>query len=196
MRIRKYLWGVVCLFVAGGAVADGDGSAACDAPVYDTFRPVRQTEPSALVAIEVNMAPVAKLRVPDGFRRWGVLPHGSLGLGAHPEGVRALLHYDTPETVAVHQEGISPADFNRSVFRGSSEMGCRYLKALHLEGSDYRLYRRFDNGAELFAYGMASEHHFTLIRRDKADLVLEGVFYGVTRQSFELILSTIEMEET
>jgi len=170
-------------------------AAACDVPHFESFQPtsVPQTNPD-LVAVEFAMQPVATLRIPSGFVKWGAFPYGSVGFGEHPHGIVGVLGYETRESVSVHKEGATPADFMLSIFRGLDETGCEYMKGQGLPDEDYRLHATLDGGAELFAYGKVSTHHFYVIRPDKPDYVLNGLFKNISRADFEVILSTIRSQ--
>ncbi len=167
----------------------------CNVPAFETFIPKVTSRPGAEAPyIELGMEPVARLRIPGGFTRWGTLPYGSVVFGAHPKGISGGIAYETRATLAVHLNTISPAKFMASVFKGLDGTGCRYLAGQQLEDQDYRLHTQYANGAELFAFGKSGKHHFYLIRSDKPDYVLNGLFKGISRAEFESILSTIHFQ--
>lgn len=168
-------------------------SAACKAPQFETFaqQQISADNNAHLTSIEVEMQPVATLRMPSGFTKLGSLPYGSVIFGGHPKGISAVLTYETEQTIAVHEKGVTPAFFMLSLFKGLNKTGCRYMEGQRLADEDYRLYAKFDKGAELFAYGKSSTHHFYLIHPNKPNLVLNGLFKNISRPEFEMILSTI-----
>lgn len=63
----------------------------------------------------------------------------------------------------------------------------------HVRGSPirHRLHAALAGGAELFAYGKADTHRFHVIRADRPEHVLSGMFKNISRAEFEIILSTI-----
>jgi hypothetical protein len=65
------------------------------------------------------------------------------------------------------------------------------LHGYQLELQDYRLHAVFSGTGELFAFGKEDRHQFYLIRIDKPDVVLSGMFRNIDRIEFESILSTI-----
>lgn len=170
-------------------------AALCDAPHFETFRPasVQNNRPD-LVAVEYAAQPVATLRIPSGFSKWGAFPYGSVGFGGHPKRIVGVLGYESRESVSVHKEGATPADFVRSIFRGLDETGCDYMKRQGLAHEDYRLHANLALGAEMFAYGSGMTHHFYVISADQPDYVLNGMFKNISRAEFEVILSTIEVK--
>lgn len=165
-------------------------AATCSVPEFETFAAVANSasEPESVL---VEMQPVATLRVPSGFAKIGILPNGSLGLGQHPKNISAVLGFETKESVAVHKKGAKPAPFMLSIFKGLNTVGCRYLQGYQLEAQDYRLHGNLGGNAELFAYGKGDRHQFYLIRTDKPDFVLSGLFRNIDRAGFEAILSTL-----
>lgn len=183
MRHKSIL--LAFLLLPGIAVA-----AVCSVPQFDNFN-TRASGGSVAESLLVEMQPVATLRIPSGFSKIGVLPNGSLGLGQHPKNISALLGFETKESVSIHKKGAKPAAFMLSIFKGLNAVGCRYLQDYQLETQDYRLHANFGGGAELFAYGKGDRHQFYLIRADKPDFVLSGLFKNIDRIEFEAILSTL-----
>lgn len=169
--------------------------AACEVPHFENFIPeaVKRPDPR-LTAIEIGMQPVATLRIPDGFTKWGSLPDGSIVFGRHPSGIAGGIGYETRETVAVHRKGVAPSDFVRAIFYGLDETGCTYLKGQKLAQQDYRLHASLGKDAELFAFGTGERHHFYIVRGDQPDFVLNGLIKGISRSEFESILSTIQLQ--
>ena len=167
----------------------------CNVPVFDRFVLSNVAGNSDNLPLQIDMQPVAQLRMPTGFLKIGVLPSGSIGLGEHQNGVSALFGFETNSSVSVHKEGVTPAKFILSVFKGLDSDGCRYLESYQLESQDYRLHANLGKGAELFAFGKGGRHQFYLIRPDKPDFVLTGLLKNVSRMEFESILSTINIIE-
>jgi hypothetical protein len=164
----------------------------CKAPAFDEF-----TVSSAAVPIanlRVTMQPVAELRIPSGFSKVGALPSGSIGFGQHPRDISAVLGFETRESVSVHKKGAKPGAFMLSVFKGLDAVACRYLRGFQLESEDYRLHAHLGPGAEFFAFGKGDRHQFYLIRSDRPDFVLSGLFKKIDRAEFESILSTLVVE--
>ncbi|MDX9975919.1 hypothetical protein ACNKW1_06535 [Thauera sp. WH-2] len=168
--------------------------AKCEVPPYEEFepRPVLRRD-SGLTAVELSLPPVATVRIPAGFFKWGIQPDGSVAFGKHPNGISGGIGYETRETVSVHKEGLSPADFVLSIFHGLDETGCAYLEGFGLREEDYRLHASLGSAAELFAFGKGDRHHFYLVRRDRPDFVLNALFRGIDRSEFEAILSTLKL---
>lgn len=173
----------------------GVSAAVCEVPKFETFDPAStpRNRPD-LVAVEYVMQPIASFRIPSGFSKQGSFPYGSVALGKHPDGIVAVLGYETKETLAAYQEKLSPADFMLSIFRGSSTDGCKYLKGQNLAGENYRLHAELDSGVDLFAYGKVGSHRFYLVRKDKPQHVITGQFKNISRAEFETILSTIKIQ--
>lgn len=170
-------------------------AAACDAPRFTAFVPGPFAQaPQDLVAVELAMQPVATLRLPAGFAKWGSQPHGAVVFGNHSKGINDGIAYETVETVAPHRQGTSPAEFFRAIFLGLDKAGCGYLTAWELQAQDYRLHASLGNGADLFAYGKDKRHHFYIIRQDQPDFVLNGLIKGINRAEFETILSTLQLQ--
>ncbi|MGH8085894.1 MAG: hypothetical protein ACREPV_11540 [Lysobacter sp.] len=166
----------------------------CEAPEFEPFVQHEDSggENPYWAAVEVNMQPVATLSVPTGFSKMGGLPYGSIIFGGHPGGISAVLTFETRQTLAVHRQDVTPATFMLSLFKGLDEVGCRYMEGQNLADEDYRLYARLDENAELFAYGSSDTHQFYVIRQDRPEEVLSGLFKNITRAQFERILSTIK----
>lgn len=169
-------------------------ASACEPPHFEPFQPaaVQQTNPE-LIATAFAMQPVATLRIPLGFSDWGVFPYGSVVFGNHPKGIAGVLGFESRESVSHHKAGATPADFMTSIFRGLDETGCEYMKGQGLPSEDYRLHAALGRGADLFAYGTGSTHHFYVIRADRPDYVLRGMFKNISRAEFEIILSSIQI---
>lgn len=163
----------------------------CNVPVFEKFEP---TKGSQNLSLQVDMQPIAQLKIPTGFSKIGALPEGSIGFGQHPSGMSALLGFETKTTLSVHTNGVKPALFFLSVFNGAGSDGCRYLQSYQLKSEDYRLKANLEKGAELFAFGKGNRHQFYLIRRDKPDFVLRGLFKNLNRVEFESILSTLTID--
>lgn len=187
MRIKSLLATALLL----PALAFG---ADCQVPAYEAFAPHQGGTAATpeLTAVEVQMQPVASLKVPAGFARMGSMPYGSMAFGGHPRGISAVLTFESAQTLSVHQKDVTPAAFMLSIFRGLTETGCRYLDAQRLAAEDYRLHASLGQGIELFAYGKADVHQFYLIREDKPELVLNGLFKRITRAEFEAILASLK----
>lgn len=170
-------------------------ASACDVPKFDNFAPgsFRETRPD-MTASELGMQPIANFRIPTGFLKWGTSPYGGVIFGEHAKGIKGGIMFETKESVSVHKKDVSPAEFILSIFKGLDEIGCKYLAGQKLEDQEYRLHALYPNGAELFAYGKLSEHHFYLIRRDKPEYVLHGLLKGINQSEFESILSTIQFQ--
>jgi len=169
--------------------------AVCDAPPFEPFtQKTANGDASALTAVEIQMQPVATLRIPEGFAKLGAMPHGSFIFSGHPQGFSGVLSFETKETIAAHRKGVTPAYFMRSIFRGLDKTGCRYMQAQQLANEDYRLHATLDQGAELFAYGKASTHHFYVIHPKQPNFVLGGLFKNMSQADVELILSTITIK--
>lgn len=166
----------------------------CIVPAFGNFAPSNVPGHSGNLPLQVDMQPVAQLRIPAGFSKVGALPGGSIGFARHPDGVSVLLGFETTASVSIHSKGASPAAFLLSIFKGLDSNGCDYLQGYRLESQDYRLHAEFDKGAQLFAYGKGDRHQFYLIRPDKPEFVLTGLFKGVGRFEFESILSTIDID--
>lgn len=166
-------------------------AAACKVPAFEDFAAKKARGGSMPDSVLVEMQPVAELRIPSGFTKVGALPDGSVGFGRHPKNISALLSFETKESVSIHKRGVKPAPFMLSIFKGLDSIGCRYLQGFQLESEDYRLHATLEHGAELFAYGKDDQHQFYLIRPDKPDVVLNGMFRKISRTEFESILSTI-----
>ena len=166
----------------------------CNVPVFETFAVSNAPGSSENLPLQIDMQPVAKLRIPSGFSKIGVLPEGSIGFGQHPEGVSAVLLLETKASISIHKKGVKPAQFMLSIFKGLNSYGCRYLQGFQLESEDYRLHAKLGKGAELFAYGKGATHKFYLIRPDRPDFVLTGLFKNISRIEFESILSTLTLE--
>lgn len=189
MRINSLLAIVLLL----PAIAFGGN---CQIPAYETFTPETTSAAASpeLRAIEVQMQPVASLRMPAGFSSLGSMPYGSMTFGGHPKGVTAVLTFESEQTLSVHLKDVTPAAFMLSLFKGMDETGCRYREAQQLAAEDYRLHATLAKGIELFAYGKADVHQFYLIRKDKPGLVLNGLFKRISRAEFEAILSTLKVK--
>lgn len=166
----------------------------CIVPVFENFAPSNVAGRSANLSLQIDMQPVAQLRLPSGFSKIGALPGGSIGFGQHPDGVSVLLGFEKRASVSTHAKGVDTALFFLSIFKGFDSNGCEYLQSYQLESQDYRLHAEFDKGAEIFAYGKGSRHQFYLIRPDKPDFVLRGLFKGVDRTEFESILSSVAID--
>jgi hypothetical protein len=164
----------------------------CEVPRFEKFSPASFRDAnSEMKTLELGMQPLANLRIPSGFLKWGASPHGSVVFGKHAKGIKGGVAFETRESISVHQKNVSPADFFLSVFTGGNDVGCKYLLGQNLESQEYRLHAIYPNGAELFAFGRSDEHHFYLIRGDKPEYVLNGLVRGISRSEFESILSTI-----
>jgi hypothetical protein len=182
------------LLVAGLILSPGFAFAGgCRAPSFDDFTASTAAVPTE--NLRVTMQPVAELRIPTGFSKVGALPSGSIGFGQHPRDISAVLGFETQETVSIHKKGAKPGAFMRSVFKGLDAVGCRTLRGFQLESEDYRLHAHLGKSAELFAFGKAGRHQFYLIRSDRPDFVLSGVFKNIDRAEFESILSTLVVVE-
>lgn len=166
----------------------------CNVPAFEAFAVSNAPGGSENLPLQVDMHPVARLRIPSGFSKIAVLPEGGIGFGQHPEGVSALLLFETKASVSIHKKGVKPAQFWLSIFKGLNADGCRYLQSSQLESEDYRLHAKLEKGAELFVYGKGAQHHFYLIRPDTPDFVLSGLFKNISRIEFESILSTFTVE--
>lgn len=166
----------------------------CNVPAFETFSVSNAPGSSENLPLQVDMHPVAKLRMPSGFSRIAVLSYGGIVFGPHPEGVSAVLLFETKASVSIHKKGVKPAQFWLSMFKGLNSDGCRYLQVSQLESEDYRLHAKLEKGAELFAYGKGARHKFYLIRPDRPDFVLTGLFKNISRIEFESILSTLTLE--
>lgn len=166
----------------------------CNVPAFEKFVLSNVPESSERLPLKVDMQPVAQLRIPTGFYKIGILPGGSIGFGQHPEGMSALLRFETEASISIYKKGVKPALFLLSVFKGLNPDGCRYLQSYQLESQDYRLHAKLDKGAEIFAYGNGNRHQFYLIRPDKPGLVLTGLFKSIGRLEFESILATLTIE--
>lgn len=163
----------------------------CAVPAFEEFVSDDAMFDPAVPALQVDMQPVASLRIPAGFSRVGALPAGSIGFSGHSQEISIVLSYETRASVAIHKKGARPATFMRSVFKGLDAVGCRYLQGYQLEAEDYRLYARLAGGADLYAFGKGPRHQFYLIRPDRPDFVLTGLFRKMSRSEFQSILSTI-----
>jgi len=163
----------------------------CDVPAFEAFAVPDASGSSEKPALQIDMHPVAQLRIPTGFSRIGALPGGSVGFGQHPAGMSVLLGFETRESISIHQQGVAPAEFLLAIFKGLNPDGCRYLAHYQLESQDYRLHARLEKGTELFAYGKGARHQFYLIRPDTPDFVLTGLFRNMSRGEFEAILTTL-----
>lgn len=166
---------------------------ACVPPEFETF--VTRIDNAFLSdAVEIEMQPVATLRIPSGFTKVGAMMDGSLGFGRHPKNVSVVLGFETSSTMSIHGDDIKPGHFFLSIFKGLNINGCKHLKSLQLENEHYRLHGIVSESAELFAYGKVDEHHFYLVRPEKPDVVLNGFFRNISRKEFEKILSTLNIE--
>lgn len=166
----------------------------CNVPVFEPFAVSNAPGSSENLPLQIDMQPVAKLRIPSGFSKIVALPEGGIGFGQHPKGVSALLVFETKASISIHKKGVKPAQFLLSMFKGLNSDGCRYLQSSQLESEDYRLQAKLEKGAELFAYGKGARHQFYLIRPDRPDFVLTGLFKNISRIEFESILSTLTLE--
>lgn len=166
----------------------------CNVPAFEKFTLSNAPGSSENLPLQIDMQPVAQLRIPTGFSKIGALPSGSFGFGQHPEGVSVLLGFETNASISIHRKGVKPAQFLLSIFKGLNSEGCHYLKSYQLESQDYRLQAKLQKGAELFAYGKEERHQFYLIRSDRPDFVLTGLFKNISRTEFESILSTLTIE--
>lgn len=170
-------------------------AAACEVPDFEAFAPRDTGRPTTeSVSVEISMQPIAVLKIPDGFSKWGASPDGSIVFGDHPKGMTGGIGYETEQTVSVHKRGVAPANFFLSIFRGLDETGCQYMKGQRLADQDFRLYAKLEKGGELFAYGTGTRHHFYVIRHDSPAYVLSGLFKNISRAEFESILSTIRIQ--
>lgn len=167
----------------------------CEVPEFESFEQHEVVADGPYwAAVEVKMQPVATLSIPTGFSKMGAMPYGSVIFGGHPEGISVVLTFETAQTLSIHSQDVVPALFMRSIFRGLDEVGCSYMEGQDLAGEDYRLHALLGEHAELFAYGTGTTHQFYVIRGDRPDAVLNGLFKNITRQQFEVILSTIDVK--
>lgn len=166
----------------------------CNVPVFKGVVLSNVQGGSENLSLQIEMQPVARLRIPTGFSKVGVLPSGSIGFGQYSDGASILLGFETKASISIHRKGMNPARFLLSIFKGLDSDGCRYLQSYQLESQDYRLHANLTKGAELFAYGKGNRHQFYLIRPDRPDFVLTGLFKNISRTEFESILSTLIVE--
>lgn len=163
----------------------------CAAPAFEEFIPDQAMSDPAGPSLQVDMQPVGSLKIPAGFTRIGALPAGSIGFSGHPQEISVVLSFETRESVSRHKKGGSPATFMRSIFKGLDAVGCRYLQGYQLDSEDYRVHTRLAGGADLYAFGKGERHQFYLIRPDRPNFVLTGLFRKMGRSEFQAILSTI-----
>ena len=166
-------------------------SSFCEAPKFEELVRAGTSVTPDPGGLAITMQPIAEVRIPSDFSKIGSLPNGSIGFGGHPKGISAVLGYETSESLSVNKKGGQPASFFLSVFKAKDAIGCQYLHGYQLELQDYRLHAVFSGTGELFAFGKEDRHQFYLIRIDKPDVVLSGMFRNIDRIEFESILSTI-----
>jgi hypothetical protein len=166
----------------------------CKPPRFEELGLSSEASSLEKLPLQIDMQPVAELRIPTGFSKIGALPNGSIGFSQHPNGLSAILGFETKASISIHKKAAKPAPFLLSIFKGLDLDGCRYLQGYHLESEDYRVHARLDKGAELFAYGKGNRHYFYLIRPEKPDFVLTGLFKNFSRIEFETILSTLTIK--
>lgn len=186
--MRRILLAMV-LFSPGILLADS-----CRVPVFDEFVRPSMAGKLETPSLQVEMQPVAYLNIPAGFSRIAALPSGSIGFGQRAKGISAILGFETESSISIHKNGVKPGPFLFSIFKGLDSDGCRYLQGYQLESEDYRLHANLGGVAELFAYGKGKRHQFYLIRHDKPDFVLTGLFKNISRAEFESILASLSVD--
>lgn len=186
--MRRILLAMV-LFSPGILLADS-----CRVPVFDEFVRPSMAGKLETPSLQVEMQPVAYQNIPAGFSRIAALPSGSIGFGQHAKGISAILGFETESSISIHKNGVKPGPFLFSIFKGLDSDGCRYLQGYQLESEDYRLHANLGGVAELFAYGKGKRHQFYLIRHDKPDFVLTGLFKNISRAEFESILASLSVD--
>lgn len=188
---------LAALFSLSGAVL----AAPCALPQLEALDLKAHKAPVSSTLLEVDMRPVAILHLPAAFSRIRALPGGGVGLIGR-DGGSIFLGFETRISRSMDRKSLTPARLMRSLFEGADPDACQFREDYHLDDQDYRLKVNLGSkiradlgqGAVLFAYGKGHRHQFHLIREDKPDFVLTGLFENMTRSEFEAVISAISIE--